>query len=101
MLLIKVIENNGYKRHKPKHCSTKCYNLEKKYKKLLHTKSEERISHRKIWLADCFYNLQLFQKLLLKRRTDFLDPPVEWIQQNKNFTSCLLPIRPLFHPKYE
>eukprot|EP00105_Crassostrea_gigas_P000550 XP_011412406.1 PREDICTED: uncharacterized protein LOC105317464 [Crassostrea gigas] len=101
MLLIKVIENNGYKRDKPKHCSTKCYSLEKKYKKVLHTKSEERISHRKIWLADCFYNLQLFQKLLHKRRTDFLDPPVEWIQQNKNFTSCLLPIRPLFHPKYE
>lgn len=97
MLLIKVTENNGYRRDKPKHFSKKCYSLQKKYNKLFNTKFEERISHRKILLADCFYNLQLFWKLLLKRSTDFLDPSGEWIQQNENFTNSFLPTRPLFH----
>lgn len=73
----------------------------RRIKKLLNSKFEERISHRKKWLADCLYNLQLFQKLLLKRKTDFLDPPVAWIQQNENFTNSLLPTRPLFYSKYE
>lgn len=57
MLLIKVIENNGYKRYKLKYCLIKCYSLEKKYKKLLYIKFEERILYRKIWFVDCFYNL--------------------------------------------
>lgn len=57
MLLIKVIENNGYKRDKLKYCLIKCYSLEKKYKKLLYIKFEERILYRKIWFVDCFYNL--------------------------------------------
>lgn len=96
MLRIKVIENNGYKRDKPKHFSKNCYSLQKKNKKLLNSKFEERISHRKKRLADCFYNLQL-----LKRKTDFLDPPVAWIQQNENFTNSLLPTRLLFYSKYE